>query len=158
MDAKHLGKNHKAAWVAMFVTTGLATKAIDERLRAAGMVSMDVYDVLLVLEDAPGHKMRLSDLAERALLTRSGMTRMTDRLEKQGLLERQSCTVDRRVQYAVLTEKGLHERIRAWDVYRDGIAELFAAHLSEQAAVQIAIALEPLATRLHERPPTSARE
>jgi DNA-binding MarR family transcriptional regulator len=128
VDAE-LGLREKRAWVSFFIAHGLLTRLIDERLRQAGMVSMDVYDVLITLEESPGMRLRMSELADRVLLTRSGITRMIDRLESAGLIERQASSQDRRAMHAVLTEKGLGERERAWPVYEQAIQELFASKL-----------------------------
>jgi DNA-binding MarR family transcriptional regulator len=135
---RELLPTHKKAWIGFFVAHGLITRAIDDRLKMAGMVPMDVYDVLLHLEVAPEQRLRLSELADRALLTRSGMTRMVDRLVKQGLVQRKACPLDGRVQYAVITERGLVERERAWEVYRQGIVEFFAGRLTEEEATSLA--------------------
>lgn len=137
MDRTALTDSQKSAWAGFFVAHGRITRKIDRMLKAAGCVSMDVYDVLLTLEMAEGGRLIMSELANRVLLTRSGMTRLTDRLEKQGLLRRESCPNDRRAIHVVLTEKGLKERERAWEVYRAGIAEHFAAHLSDDDAACI---------------------
>lgn len=141
MNLHPLDDGHKQAWIRFFQAHGLITKAIDVRLRVAGMVPMDVYDVLYVLEGAPEGRLRMSELASRVLLTRSGMTRMTDRLEKAGLLRRASCPEDRRVQYVSITDLGLSERARAWEVYREGIAELFAAHVTDDEAATLSDSL-----------------
>jgi DNA-binding MarR family transcriptional regulator len=127
----------KSAWSGFFVAHGLITRKIDQMLKSAGCVSIDVYDVLLTLETASEGRLIMSDLASRVLLTRSGMTRLTDRLEKQGLLKRESCPNDRRAIYVVITEKGLQERERAWEVYRAGIAEHFSAFLDERDTLDI---------------------
>jgi len=132
-----LTDRQKSAWSGFFVAHGRITRKIDQMLKRARCVSIDVYDVLLTLEIAEEGRLIMSELAKRVLLTRSGMTRLTDRLEKQGLLKRESCPNDRRAIYVVITEKGLQERERAWEVYRAGIAEHFAAYLDEQDTFEI---------------------
>ncbi len=129
MSEPHLTDEQKNAWAGFFVAHGRITRKIDDMLKKAGCVSMDVYDVLLTLEIAEGGRLIMSELASRVLLTRSGMTRLTDRLEKQGLLMRQSCPNDRRAIHIVITEKGIRERERAWEVYRAGITQHFASHM-----------------------------
>ena len=80
----------------------------------------------------------LGFVARSALLSRSGLTRLVDKLEKQGLIRRRSCPTDGRVQHAELTDKGVEVLRKIWPVYRAGIAKYFAAHLSETEARQVA--------------------
>jgi len=126
-----LTDEQKSAWSGFFVAHGRITRRIDDMLKQAGCVSMDVYDVLLTLEMAENGWLIMSELANRVLLTRSGMTRLTDRLEKLGLLKRESCPNDRRAIHVVITEKGIAERERAWEVYREGIAKHFSAYIDD---------------------------
>lgn len=137
MSEIQLTDEQKSAWAGFFVAHGRITRKIDDMLKKSGCVSMDVYDVLLTLEMAEGGHLIMSELANRVLLTRSGMTRLTDRLEKQGLLKRQSCPSDRRAIHIIITEKGIKERERAWDVYRVGIAQHFSAHMAARDVSEI---------------------
>src|SRR6478609_2063727 len=108
------------------------------RAVAASLPSLSWYDALYQLYLVPERRLPMSKLANCALLSRSGLTRLVEKLEKEKLIERADCAADGRVQYAVLTEKGI-EMLRAiWKVYRDGIAKHFAADLSEAEAKQIA--------------------
>ena len=93
---------------------------------------MEWYDVLLTLKEASEHRLRLSELAEKALLSRSNLTHLVDRLEKAGLLYRERCANDRRGTYAVLTEAGLAMQQKMWAVYAAGIAEYFACQLDDE--------------------------
>ncbi|AIE86137.1 MarR family winged helix-turn-helix transcriptional regulator [Fimbriimonas ginsengisoli] len=136
MDGE-LTSAQKEAWIAFFVAHGALSKKIDRDMVEAGVVPMDTYDILLTLEMAPEKRLRMSELADRALLSRSGITRLVDRLERDGLLGRQSCPSDRRACHAVITEKGLAERERAWPVYRKSIAQHFASHLTEDEALKV---------------------
>ncbi|MBU6423204.1 MAG: MarR family transcriptional regulator [Chloroflexota bacterium] len=69
-------------------------------------MDLSEYDVLVTLSTAPPEGVRPSDLAERALLTRSGMTRLLQRLEERGLVERHACPLDRRGRFVALTPPG----------------------------------------------------
>lgn len=80
----------------------------------------------------------MSELARSALLSRSGLTRLVDKLEKEKLIERRTCPSDGRVQHAQLTSKGVQVLRKIGPVYRAGIAKNFAPHLSESEAKQIA--------------------
>jgi DNA-binding MarR family transcriptional regulator len=74
-------------------------------------------------------RLRLHDLAGRAVLSRSGLTRLVDRLQDEGLLRRERCAEDRRGYHAVITDKGRKAVREAWPVYRRGIEQYFARHL-----------------------------
>jgi hypothetical protein len=97
-----LSDAHKEAWIALYVAHSALTKQIDRRLEAAGVVTLDIYEVLLALEECEGYRMKMSQLAETIFLSKSGLTRLVDRLEREGLLCRKACINDRRAQYAAL--------------------------------------------------------
>ena len=88
--------------------------------------------------------MKMTDLADASVFSKSGITRLVDRLEKDGLIERQSCPADRRRVHAWLTEKGLEERKRAWPVYRAAIYELFTTQMAESELASLGDILEKL--------------
>jgi DNA-binding MarR family transcriptional regulator len=88
------------------------------------------YDVLLQLAEAPGHRMRMTDLAERVLLSRSGLTRLVDRLAADGLVERAACPSDARGTYTVITGGGLRRLREAAPTHLRGIGEYVAGPLS----------------------------
>ena len=118
------------------LTQARLIREIDAELARIGVIGADLYDVLLGLERAPEQRLRLSELADHIVLSRSGLTRLVDRLEKQGLLRRERCPEDRRGAYAVLTDAGRDALRQAWPVYREAINRHFAAHLrNEEASV-----------------------
>lgn len=121
----------KQAWSCSFVGHSVMVKEIDRAMEAAGVCGLEVYDLLLNLELAPHMKLKMCDLADAVLLSRSGLTRLVDRLEKKGYIKREGCTHDRRSTFAKLTDKGLLAREEAWPVFRDQIEKLFASHVSE---------------------------
>jgi DNA-binding MarR family transcriptional regulator len=108
---------------------------IDQRLREAHQIPLNSYDVLIELYEATNHHLRMSDLADRVLLTRSGLTRLVDKLEQDGLLRREVDPQDRRGFYANLTEAGIEAMRQAWPVYAEGISTLFVEHISREEAV-----------------------
>lgn len=139
----------KEAWIAFFLGHAYLLREIDDRLKQAGSVSLAVYDALLSLEMAPGNRLRMHELAEKLLLTRGGITRMIDRLVDQGYILRESCCNDRRVQFAVLTEKGLLARQEAWKTYEPAIKELFADSMTPEELNQITAGFKKVLSRLH---------
>lgn len=96
-------------------------------LKAAELPPLEWYDVLWALERAPQHRLRMHEFAHSVV----NLTRLVDRLEAAGLVERQSAADDKRSTYGVLTPAGLAMRKRMWPVYRDCIMDLFNQHLSK---------------------------
>jgi DNA-binding MarR family transcriptional regulator len=129
-----LDEQRKKAYASLLISHSVVTKLIDRRLKEAGVVGIEVYDVLLALEEAPEQRLRMSDIADRIVISRSGITRLADRLAHEGLLERLACPMDRRSIYAVLTPKGMSERERAWPVYRQAIQDYFGRHMTSEEA------------------------
>lgn len=123
-----------SAWRSLLTVHIRLLDLIAHKLTQADLPPLEWYDVLLTLKEAPDYSLRLSELAERVLLSRSNLTRLVDRLEKADLLYRKSCPSDRRGTYAVLTESGLSMQQKMWLVYSDGIAEYFATHISDAEA------------------------
>lgn len=114
--------------------TGRLIRSFSKVLEEAGHVSADIYDVLVTLEYQEGHRMRLSLLADEIVLSRSGLSRLVDRLERDGLLKREECLGDRRGTYAVLTEKGLEARRSAWPTMREEVIRIWGDRLTEAEA------------------------
>ncbi|HJR51873.1 MAG TPA: MarR family transcriptional regulator [Gemmatimonadales bacterium] len=119
-----LSSDHVDAWRALLTSHAELTERIDTALRAAGVIPLRWYDALLCLYEAPGRRLRLAELAKAALLSRSGLSRLVDRLEEAGLLTREPCQDDARGAYAVLTSEGLHALRRCWRVYGPEIARV----------------------------------
>jgi DNA-binding MarR family transcriptional regulator len=132
-----LPETHLEAWRRCYVFFWRISSVIEADLGAAGLPSLSWYDALYQLYLAPERRLPMSRLAHGALLSRSGLTRLVDRLEKDRLIERVACATDGRVQYAVLTEKGVEMLREIWKVYRAGIAKHFAADLTETEAKQL---------------------
>lgn len=130
MNAKpELDDRHNSVWRLFLTAHARLLDRMEAKLDAAGLPPLEWYDVLFVLKEAPEHRLRLSELAERVLLSRSNLTRLVDRLERHKLLRRQACPTDRRGTFAVLTELGLAMQQQMWAVYAEGIGEYFACHV-----------------------------
>src|SRR5262249_6644783 len=95
------------AWRAVLPGHARGDRRLDEELQAAHGLSLAEYDALLQIAHAPGRRVRMNVLAERVVLSRSGITRLVDRLEAAGAVERVACSTDARGQEAVLTHEGL---------------------------------------------------
>src|SRR3954469_23244051 len=94
------------AWRGMLRVHATLTKALDAELEAAHGLPLSSYEVLMNLADADGERMRMSDLAALVILSRTRLTRLVDRLEREGLIARESCPSDARGSFATLTPAG----------------------------------------------------
>jgi DNA-binding MarR family transcriptional regulator len=139
--ARELSKNGLEAWKGLLLSHATLVEQIDREMAHANLLPLDWYDALLALEDSPDQRLKMSDLADQVLLSKSGLTRLVDRLEAKGYIRREACRADRRVAYAVLTPEGLKARERSWPTYRAAIQEHFASHLSEEEAGVLGAAL-----------------
>lgn len=99
-------------WRAFLAAHALVTRRLDEELRAEHDLSLAEYDTLLAIAWSPERRIRMRSLADSILLSKSGVTRLVDRLVADGLVERSACLSDARGAEAVLTDAGL-ERLRA---------------------------------------------
>ncbi|HEY4280806.1 MAG TPA: MarR family transcriptional regulator [Conexibacter sp.] len=119
------------AWKGMLRVHASLMKALDAELEATHRLPLTSYEVLMQLAEAPDQKMRMCDLADSVLLSRSGMSRLVDRLERDGLLERAACTNDARGSFAVLTVAGRELLDAARPTHHAGVRRLFLEHFDE---------------------------
>ncbi len=130
-----------AAWRSYLQSHALILRELDADLLAAqGMTTRD-YQVLLYLSKEPDRRLAMSALAERTMLTRSGITRLVDGLVSAGLVERIACPSDARVSYAGLTDTGYQQLREAGCTHIAGIRRLFLEHFSEEEVTQLAVLL-----------------
>ena len=139
------GDRQLAAWRAFLRAHATVVERLDHELRAEQGLPLSWYEVLLHLAGAPEDRLRLSELASVVLLSRSGITRLVDRLAAAGLVERQVCPTDRRGAFAVLTGLGRARLREAAPVHLRGIQEHFAAHLAEEEVDAIRRGLDRVA-------------
>ena len=133
------------AWRGLLRAHAGLAKRLDAELEQAHRLPMSSYEVLHHLEHSTGGRMRMCDLAEQAQLSRSGLTRLADRLERDGLIERCSCKHDARGAYACLTGTG-RERLEAARVtHLTVVREHFFSHFSEGELAQLADTWERIA-------------
>jgi DNA-binding MarR family transcriptional regulator len=117
-------------------------REIERRLAAAGLPAYAWYDALWGVESGPDGKRRMHELADVMAIERYNLTRLVDRLESEGLVERQRDNSDGRGAIAVITNKGRALRKEMWHVYQTAVAELFLAQFDEQQQHVFADALE----------------
>ena len=122
------------AWARFLVAHAVLIERIGAALAEAGLPGLTWYDVLWVLESAEGGRVRMHDLARQVVISRSNVTRLTDRLEKAGLVKRTDCPEDGRGTVCEITARGRALRAKMWPVYRRQIDALFGKHLGAREA------------------------
>lgn len=137
MATEKLSDLEDAAWRGFLVTHDRLWRALEDGLAALG-VSMAEYSVLALLGEAGPRGMRMSDLAARRLMTTGGFTRLADRLERRGLIERRRSAVDGRGSEAVLTKDGRSLMRRAWRKQYGQLHELFFDRLDQDDLSRLA--------------------
>lgn len=133
-----------AAWVRFLRAHAAVTRELSADLVRAHGLTINDYEVLLHLSRAPERRLRRVDLADRVLLTASGITRLLDGLERGGLVEKQSCPNDGRVSYARLTDAGLAKLREAAQTHLAGVDRLFLARFDEDERASLAELLDRL--------------
>ncbi len=121
----------------------LSWKELDAQLAVHGL-QLNSFEGLSELAAAEGRRMRMSEFAETVSLSRSGLSRLIDRLGRDGLIERSPCTDDARGSFAVLTNRGLRRLRQVMPAYEDAIRQSFLAHFTEVDLERLAEYLERL--------------
>lgn len=119
------------AWRGLLQVHAALTKALDADLEAQHGLPLTSYEVLLHLDHADAQRIRMSDLAAKVILSRSGLTRLVDRLERAGLVEREPCPSDQRGFNALITHEGREVFDAARQTHLSGVRERFLSHFSE---------------------------
>jgi DNA-binding MarR family transcriptional regulator len=126
-----LDEERVAAWRGVLLAQNRVVRAIDEDLAAAGLIPLSWYDVLLELNGAPGRRLRMQELGERVVLSRTRVSRLVDDLEHEGLVVREPDPDDGRAILACLTPDGRRAFRRAAPTYLRGIERHFSSHLTD---------------------------
>lgn len=132
------------AWHSFLVAHHRVIRKLDEELVREHGLPLGSYEVLLFLQRAPGRCLKMSELADRALLSPSGLTRMVDRLVREGLVERVRATDDARSVHAHLTDEGMARFRVAARTHGRGIREHFSGRLSPDQLGDLKRVLEGL--------------
>ena len=126
------------AWARLLKAQQVALGAIEQDLKAAGLPPLIWYDVLLEVERAGGEGLRPFELERAMLLAQYNLSRLIDRIERAGFVERRNCEDDGRGQMIVITETGKTMRRKMWPVYTRAIAAAVGKRLSPKAAETLA--------------------
>jgi DNA-binding MarR family transcriptional regulator len=139
------------AWRQVLLAQARALTEIEADLAARGQIPLSHYDVLLELDAAPDHRLRMAELADKAVLSRTRISRLVDELEKAGYVTREPCTDDGRVTWATITTSGRRALRRAAPVYLDSIERNFTALLDDDERRTVARALRKVVDHHDER-------
>jgi DNA-binding MarR family transcriptional regulator len=145
-----------AAWVGFLRVHAALVDVLGRELEQEAGLPLSWYDVLVQLTVAPEGRLRMQDLADAVILSKSGLTRLVDRMETAGLVARTSCPSDRRGTFAEITPAGTRALEEARPTHHRGIAEHFASHLGERELTALRRATEKLSSALGLTPPPRA--
>jgi DNA-binding MarR family transcriptional regulator len=143
----HLSESHISAWIQLTRVSQSLLDTVEGDLKAAGHPPLVWYDVLLELKRAEDGRLLHNEIGGRILLSKSNVTRVVDRLERQGLARREDCPGDRRSSFVVITDAGRELQTRMWKDYRASLARHVGEGLTEAEAKQLAALLVKLGKR-----------
>jgi DNA-binding MarR family transcriptional regulator len=133
----NLTKPERRAWGGFLTTHARLVRELDEELRAEHGMPLGTFDVLIQLSLAPDARLRMRDLADAIVLSRSGLTRLVDRLVRDGLVQRERCGEDARGAWAVLTPKGRRALDEATPTHLSGVRRRFLSALDEREQARL---------------------
>jgi DNA-binding MarR family transcriptional regulator len=136
-----IADEHLDAWRGVLNVHARLTTQVESALAAAGLPQLAWYDVLWALQSAPGKALRMGELADAVTISRSGLTRLVDRIEAAALLERRPAEGDRRAVEVAITPQGTKLLRRMWPVYEAVLRSEFEAKLSPRDARALSRAL-----------------
>ena len=119
-----------AAWLTLLQTHSVVVDALERDLEEAERLPLPWFEVLIQLSGAPEGRLKMQELAHSVLLSKSGVTRLVDRMAEAGLITRTACETDRRVVYAILTPEGRAALRRALPVHADSLERHFSTVLT----------------------------
>jgi DNA-binding MarR family transcriptional regulator len=140
-DAR-LAPRELAAWRGLLRVHAALVRRLDAELQEAHGLPLSSYEVLMLLADAPEGRLRMFELADGVLLSLSGMTRLVDRLTREGLVRRERCADDRRGAFAVITPAGRAKVGAARPTHLAGVRRMFLDPLPDPALDDLAAAWE----------------
>jgi DNA-binding MarR family transcriptional regulator len=140
-----LDEAEMSAWHALIRAHSRVVRRLEAELEAEHGLSLPAYEVLAHLSQAPQQRLRMTELAGHAVLTPSGLTRLVDKLVRDGQVQRARCSADARVVYAVLTPEGMERLVAAYPTHVRGVREHYLDWLSEAQKSAVSDALGDLA-------------
>lgn len=147
-DARTAAEVRRDAWRAYFETTALLTAQLERRMKADSGMDMGDFNIMLVLSEAPGERLRLRELARAVAFGPNRLTYRLDGLERRGWVRREPCPNDRRGLEAVLTSEGHRAIRRARPQHARQVNALMLENLTDDQAQTLLDIFEPLRDRL----------
>lgn len=126
-----------STWINLQQANRVIEGALETRLQSSVNLSLAEFELLMRLEVAAGHPLQMSQIAAQLINSPSGTTRIADRLERAGLIERETPKENRRVVHVKLTDKGNEVLRRADQAFREGLHEVFGSHLTEDEVASL---------------------
>lgn len=133
------------AWRAFLEAHAFVLSKLADELEAEREMPLGWYDVLVQLSEAEGNKLRMTELADRVLLSKSGLTRLVDRMCDAGLVSRMADEEDRRGRWVEMTKLGRQRLVDAAPVHMRGVHQYFTDYLSDEEAAVLGAALRRIA-------------
>ena len=152
-----LSPEERAAWSGFIRAHATIVKELDAELRAAHGLALSSFDVLMQLSLATHGRMQMFELAEAVHISRSGLTRLVDRLERQGMLERRRGGRDPRQVFASITELGLERLAETTPTHLAGVRRRFLERLTRAQVSELAAVWNQLLDSVPDREPGSSK-
>ncbi|MEW9548503.1 MarR family winged helix-turn-helix transcriptional regulator [Nonomuraea sp. NPDC050783] len=142
-----LSSAEQRAWRTHLALHKLLMHRLDRELQEHSL-SLNDYEILVNLSENPGRRMRMSDLADATIQSRSRLSHQISRMEAKGLVKREDCRDDRRGTFAVLTDEGWETIQRVAPFHVASVREHFVDRLSDDQLQAIEAAYAPLVEQL----------
>ncbi|GAA1618109.1 MarR family winged helix-turn-helix transcriptional regulator [Catellatospora bangladeshensis] len=152
-----LTDQEQRAWRSFLMTSKLVTAELERGMAQHGLSGTD-YSVLVCLSEAPRRRLRMSELSHTLLLEKSRLSHQITRMERAGLVRRESCPDDRRGQFAVLTDEGWETIRRVAPFHVELVRSIFIDRLTPAQLAQLAEIFEPLQSSMREQCPKDEAE
>ena len=145
-----LNDSEQRAWRAWIASSQLLLDRLSRDIHAQHGLTMADYEILVRLSESADHRVRMSDLADRTLASRSRLSHQIDRMEKRGFVLREQCTDDKRGQFAVLTETGWQTLVAAAPDHVESVRTHLVDVLSPAEFAALGVACEKILGGLHD--------
>ena len=145
---KWLTKEQQVHWRAWITASNVLPELLSRELQEHFGLTINDYEILVRLSESPNRQMRMSELAEKSLLSRSRLSHQIDRLEDRGLVTRKVCEDDRRGQHCTMTTKGWETLVAAAPLHVSGVRKYFVDQLTDAEFEALGKALGKVASHL----------
>ncbi len=143
-----LSSEQQQYWRAWLAAETLLKEQLDRELQESHGLTIADYEILVRLSESPERRVRMSELAEKTLASRSRLSHQIDRMEKQNLVERAACADDRRGQWAILTDTGWNALVAAAPDHVEGVRTHLLDLLTEEEFAALGKSLKKVAAHL----------